>query len=365
MSAAIPRPTKPAGRRKIPRRVRRRCAAVLLAGVALAGVGALLGCAGARQSQGTGPPPKPLVWPAPPDPPRVAFVRAIGRPADVGVKATGFGRFTRWLTGSAKGNEPLVKPFGIALDEHDNLCLTDTGASAVCYFDRANVKWRRWDRVGKLRFASPVAVARRQGIFYVADPGRASVVVFDDAGKLLFQITNRLTHPSGLVLVGERLFVTDAHRHCVVSFDLRGRHLAEFGRRGSGPGEFNFPTHIAADGNGHLLVTDSMNGRVQILDADGRCLGQIGSLGDSPGHFSRPKGAAADALGHVYVIDALFDNLQVFDRAGRFLLHLGDAGSEPGQFWLPNGVAISRANEIFVTDSYNRRVQVFQYVGSP
>ena len=104
---------------------------------------------------------------------------------------------------------------------------------------------------------------------------------------------------------------------------------------GNGPGEFNFPTHIAADRQGDLYVTDSMNSRIVRLDPEGRFKNQIGAQGDGPGHFSRPKGVAVDTFGHVYVMDAVFDNIQIFDREGQYLLALGELGSEPGQFWLP------------------------------
>jgi DNA-binding beta-propeller fold protein YncE len=319
----------------------------------------LAGCSTTPKS----PPPTPIVWPSPPEAPRIAYVQSISRPADLGSKQSAFTRFGHWITGSDKGNELLVRPFGVALDEHDNLCLTDTGANRVCYFDGAKRKWESWDHIGRLRFSAPVAVARSQGTFYVADSGLASVLAFDQGGKLLLQITNHLDRPSGLAILGGQLFVADSRRHCLVVFDLRGNFQREFGRRGLAPGQFNFPTHLAVDAQGDLLVTDSMNSRVQVLDAQGAYKGEIGKIGDSPGHFSRPKGIAVDSAGHVYVMDGLFDNLQIFDQAGRLLLNLGEAGSGPGEFWLPNGIAIRRNGEILVADSYNRRVQVFKYIG--
>lgn len=309
--------------------------------------------------------PSSLVWPPPPAPPRIAYVNSISRPADAGSKPNAWGRIANWITGASKGDESLVKPFAIALDEKDNLCLTDTGANVVCYLDRTKQKWFRWDKVGHIRFLAPVAIARRGKTFYVADSSLAAVVAFDDKAKLLFTITNGLIRPAGLDLAGQRLLVADSQRHCILTYDLAGRLIGQFGRRGTGPGEFNFPTHIRTDVAGEIYVTDSMNSRVQRFDAQGRYQNQIGRIGDSPGHFSRPKGIAVDTIGHVYVVDALFDNVQVFDRAGQFLLNLGEAGSRPGQFWLPNGIAISRRNEIFVADSYNRRVQVLQYIGQP
>jgi DNA-binding beta-propeller fold protein YncE len=304
-----------------------------------------------------------LVWPPPPDDPRVAFIQHIVTPEDVGARVSGLRRFANWITGADKGKESLSKPFGVALDELDNLCITDTGANVVCYFDHKQKQWYRWDRIGEIRFASPVAVAKRGNAIFVADSALGRVIVFDTSGKLLFQISRGLERPSGLATSGERLFVADSQAHDVAIFDLQGNFISRFGGRGAGPGEFNFPTHVAADSRGQVFVTDSMNSRVQVFDTSGNFQRQFGGLGDGRGHFSRPKGLATDTSGRVYVIDALFGNFQVFDPDGRLLLDVGRPGSEPGEFWLPNGIAISRDNRIFVADAYNSRIQVLKYVG--
>jgi DNA-binding beta-propeller fold protein YncE len=336
-----------------------------LMGVLAASVSALLlaGCGGANRTRSAAPETESIVWPEPPQMARIAYSRVVMRPADLGIKRSGFTRFGQWLTGSDKGNEPFIKPFGIAFDEQDNLCITDTGANVVCLYDRAKRKWHRWEKAGKIRFSSPVAVARRNGIIYVADSGLGSVIAFDDAGKSRFVITNHLQRPSGIAIRTNEVFVADSQRHKVVVFDLFGNFLREFGQRGTADGEFNFPTHLCVDSVGHVVITDSMNARVQVFDCSGSFLGQLGALGDSSGQFSRPKGAAVDGLGYVYVLDAMFDNVQVFDKKGVFLLNFGRAGTQPGEFWLPNGIAINQANEIYVADSYNRRIQIFKYIG--
>jgi hypothetical protein len=323
----------------------------------------LISCARQHSPAPPATPAKQLVWPEPPDTARVAYVQSVQRPADIGIKLSAFKRFGHWLTGSEKGNEALMKPFGLSLDENDNLCLTDTGANAVCFYDRAKKKFQRWDKIGPWHFIAPVAAVHSKEVFYVADSGLGRIIAFNEAGKLVFETTNHLARPSGLVLFQDQLFVADAQLHRVVVFDRQGHFQSQFGRRGVAEGEFNFPTHIAADGRGNLLVTDSINQRIQIVDTHGQFKGQLGSAGDSPGHFSRPKGVAADSFGHIYVVDALFDNIQIFDDAGRLLLNLGETGGGAGEFWLPNGIAISRNNEIYVADSYNHRLQILKYIG--
>ena len=316
--------------------------------------------------------PKPVaaistpVWPSPPDEPRIAYAGSYSSPRDVGQSESVLTRVGHWLTGENGESLALHKPCGLALDENGNLCVTDTGAKTVCLLDFKNKTWRRYASAGKTPFAMPVAVAKRNGIFYVADSSLGKVLAFSTDGRLGFEITNALVRPAGLAIAGTQLAVVDSQAHAVFVFDLAGKYLFAFGQRGTGDGEFNFPTHIAADGQGRWLVTDSMNCRVQIFSAAGKFLSQFGGNSDTPGHFARPKGVAADASGRIYVADALFDNVQIFTSAGQLLLTVGSAGGgAPGKFDLPAGMVISADNRIFVADSMNRRVQEFEYIGQP
>ena len=304
-----------------------------------------------------------LVWPPAPDEARIAYVGSISSPADIGLSPSGFKRAMNFLTGTAPERHRFIKPLGIALDESGNLCVTDTGNNTVSYLDLKKKTWRHWEAVGKTRFAAPVSIARKTGIFYVADSELGKVFVFGEDGREVLTISKPLQRPVGLAISGESLAVVDSQTHAVFVFDLRGALQFQFGQRGGAPGEFNFPTHIATDGAGHWLVTDSLNSRVQVFDAQGKFLSQIGSGGDAPGHFGRPKGVAADSAGHIYVLDAVFDTMQVFDLSGQFLLTLGSGGAKPGEFALPSGIAIGTSNHIYVADSYNQRVQIFKYVG--
>lgn len=304
-----------------------------------------------------------LVWPPPPDEPRVAYVRSFNNPANLGLKPSALKRIGNWITGATASDRSMINPLAIAVDEKGILCVTDTGAKTVCCVDIAAKRWMQWDHVGRLHFQAPVGIAKRGNTIFVADSALGEVVAFDTNGKLLFEIKQGLGRPSGLAILGERLFVTDVEHHCIVVFDLRGNKLSAFGKRGTGAGEFNFPTHATADNHGHLLISDSMNSRVQAFDAAGKFLAEIGSAGDTSGHFGRPKGVAVDSFGHIYIADAVFDNIQVFDFSGRLLLILGETGSGPGQFGLPNGLAVGPDNQIYVADACNHRVQIFKYVG--
>ena len=338
----------------------------LAGGLFCSGMAALLSAGATLPADGwVAPDAVPQLWPPPPAAARISTEGRFASPADLGIQPTWFDRLANVFTGGNRGTEKLVKPCGVAVDEAGNLCVTDTGTNVVWFFDRGRRRYTRWEQIDKVRFVLPVAVAKADGIIYVADSGLSQVVAFTENGRLRFRLHGAFTRPAGLALAGGKLYVADSGAHCVLIFDRQGQPQGRFGARGVAPGTFNFPTHIAADAQGRLYVTDAMNSRVQVFDAAGQVLGSLGSLGDGSGHFSRPKGVAVDRLGHVYVADALFDNIQVFNPDGQFLLDLGSSGSAAGEFWMPAGMAISRDNRIFVADSYNGRVQVLRYIGQP
>ncbi len=309
--------------------------------------------------------PRAPAWPGPPAQSYIVYSNSISRPADVGAKPAALRRFSSWVTGATQDAGEFEKPFGLALDSSGNLLITDTGTRSVSVLELARKRWLHWDAIGEIHFECPVAIARLGPMLFVADSALGKIIAFDEKGKLQFELTRELERPTGLAAGPDRLFVADSQRHQVVIFSGRGELISKFGSRGSGPGEFNFPTHVAVDSAARIYVTDSMNSRVQVFDPQGKFLRTIGGPGDKPGQFSRPKGVALDPAGHIYVVDALFDNVQIFDDQSRLLLNWGESGSDAGQFWLPNAIAISPNNEIYVADSFNRRIQVFRYTGKP
>jgi len=303
------------------------------------------------------------VWPEPPASPRIGYLFSFSSAADLGMRRSGWNRLLGWLTGAGKSITAFSRPFGIAVDRDGNICMTDTGTARVWFFDLKKRSFETWDKIGPYRLVSPVSIARDNGVFYVADSALGRVLAFRSGKELIGDFSTEIGQPSGLAVAAGRLYVADVAKHRIGVFDLEGHFLKAIGHRGDGPGEFNFPTHVAVDSAGRILVTDAMNTRIQIFEPDGSYRGSIGKLGDASGHFGRPKGVAVDRLGNVYVADALFDNFQIFDIEGRFLLNIGESGQGDAEFWMPAGMAAGTDGIILVADSYNHRVQVFEVIG--
>lgn len=262
----------------------------------------------------------------------------------------------------------LYRPQAGVVDETGRILVTDLGRSAVYVFDEPSATLTVWEQAdGNRGFVAPVGIALGPaGQVFVADAELGLVARLDREGNALSPIgKGQLARPTGLAFDAAtgRLFVTDTREHKVKVFDLEGKLLAAWGEFGEGPGQLNFPTHLALAGS-RIYVSDTLNARIQTFStADGRWLGHVGRRGLYIGNLVRPKGVAVDGEGNLYVIESYFDHLLVFNRQGDFLMPIGGVGERAGRFHLPAGVWTDARNRVFIADTLNARVSVFQYLG--
>ena len=326
--------------------------------LALAGGG--LACAATpRQPTPTPDERVDLVWPPPPAPARIAWEGSFTLPRDVRLGPGVWRRARRLVFGGP--DDSLVQPQGIAA-VNDVVYVTDPGRPRGLVYDRGRRRFTSLDATRTRPWEVPTSVAATtDGVLFVADAVGALYRLAPPWHEAVRLDWPGLERPVA-VTVDEsrgRLYVLDAAHHAMFWGTLEGAYVGRAGERGSAPGQFNFPTHLAVAPDGTILVTDAMNFRVQRLSPDGAPLSAFGKLGDGTGDFAKPKGIAVDETGTVYVVDAMFDVVQLFDTEGRLLLWFGGSGYQPGRFWLPTGIALDAAGRIYVADSYNRRVQIF------
>jgi DNA-binding beta-propeller fold protein YncE len=108
--------------------------------------------------------------------------------------------------------------------------------------------------------------------------------------------------PSDVIVAPDGdIFVADGHggdsNNRIVKFDRNGKYIKEWGKKGTGPGEFDIPHALAFDSKGRLYVGDRNNNRIQIFDQDGKYI-------DQWPQFSRPSGIFIDRHDNIYVADS-------------------------------------------------------------
>jgi len=335
-----------------------------MVGLMVAACAATVGAADKKQAA----PAPALVWPLPPDLPRVRYVTAYHGVDDFKKKSGSRWKSVLLGADADKPSTQLMKPYGIAVGTDGRVFVTDTAARRVFVFDPDAKSVSFIGEKGATKIVKPIGVAvDAAGTVFIADATLKRVFGYRPDGSLAIAIGHdgELQNPSGLALDRQRrqLYVADAKKHQVLCYSSAdGILIRTIGKRGVESGEFNFPTNLSVDREGRLYVTDTLNFRVQIFDASGAIVKSIGSQGDGPGHLNRAKGVGVDSEGHVYVADTSFNNFQIFDSDGTILLFVGTTGEGPGEFLLPAGLFVDDEDRIYVADQGNARVQVFQRV---
>lgn len=307
-------------------------------------------------------------WPSPPDPARVRYVDELTSARDVNPRIEASEVWNELLYGP-KPPAALVNPSGVAVHPlRTQVAVADPQGKCVHVFDWTKRQYAAITTVDSSEdlVESPVSAVWVQSSLWVADakkPGLARLALNEkgewQSGRWLGAAFQR---PAGLAFnpKNQLCYATDAAEHQVVAMEASGSIAFEFGSQGAGPGQFNFPTHVACGPDGSIVVADSMNFRIQRFGPDGTFLSEFGRKGDAAGDLALPKGVAVDTAGNIWVVDAHFENVQAFTPEGRLLMSLGREGHDPGEFWLPNGLCIDTQNRMWVADTYNNRVQVFQ-----
>lgn len=276
----------------------------------------------------------------------------------------GFGQWVGNLVFGKKTSD-LTKPVSMLMSENNKLWILDQGSQTVYATDDKHKGNLQPLKKNKTTFPSLVGICsfENKEILFT-DSYLNKIFVLSSDGQSYRNLNDSLVlqQPTGIAFseVTGEIWVVETAVHRIAVLDTKGNLIRTIGTRGSGWGEFNYPTNIWIDKNGNVYIIDSMNFRIQVLNSSGDVFSVFGKEGDASGYFARPKGIATDSYGNIYVTDALFNVVQIFDVYGNFLFNFGSQGHDAGQFWMPSGIYIDADNKIYVADSYNSRIQEFQ-----
>jgi sugar lactone lactonase YvrE len=185
-----------------------------------------------------------------------------------------------------------------------------------------------------------------------------------------------MTEPTGIGVLGNRVYVTDSAWRTVRAYTRNGGYLFDFGGISDGASKLLVsPVHVAVDKTGDVWVTDRGLRGVYIFDANGKFLRKFVPDGNAKFSWS-PLAIAFGSDGDVYISDVgdtTKHRILVFAPDGRLITQWGhtqqvvSVDDSPGNFLFPNGVAVKGTGPdalVFVADGNNRRVQVFKADGT-
>jgi sugar lactone lactonase YvrE len=131
--------------------------------------------------------------------------------------------------------------------------------------------------------------------------------------------------------------------------------LGTAGVAGGGPNHFNEPSDVITARSGDIFVADGHSGqnpnvppdyvsRIVKFSKDGTFIKEWGKLGTGPGEFRNAHALGIDSRGRLFVCDRGNSRLQIFDLNGKFL-------EEWTQFGRPSGLYIDKNDKLYVMDA--------------
>ena len=202
--------------------------------------------------------------------------------------------------------------FGVAVDDNDNVYVTDCDSGSILKFDKQCVKIKAMKPAVKdfaargiavfgdhvivvdihnhqlLVFTTdlclektidcqsgrPVGVAcDPDGNIYVSNFGDNCIQVFNTQGAFQYSFidkgttSRKLDSPHSICVAGDLVYISESwgNADCVSVFTKEGKYITSFGKKGSEEGEFNRPSGLAVDSDGVLHVSDWGNKRLQLF----------------------------------------------------------------------------------------------------
>ena len=219
--------------------------------------------------------------------------------------------------------------------------------------------WGSTSAVDVDRDGTSIWVAERCGANTCAGKMDPPILKFDQSGTLVKSFGGGMfVFPHGIAVDKDgNIWVTDGQGrdgkgHQVFKFSPDGEVLMTLGKAGvagDGPDTFNQPDDVAIAPNGDIFVSDGHtpamgNARVMKFAKDGKFIKQWGRHGSGPGEFEVPHALAFDSRGRLFVGDRANNRIQIFDQDGNFI-------DQWKQFSRPSGVYIDNHDVIYVTDS--------------
>ena len=262
------------------------------------------------------------------------------------------------------GEQILKKPFGVAVNQQDQIAVSDVGNHEIHLFksDGTHIKSFGGKGAQHGEFDFPSGTVYHGDNIIVAEQSNHRVQVLSRQGGYLRHfggegsLDHQLNLPAGLYINSDgNIIVADKDNKLIKIFSADGQYLNKLGTEGS----FTKPFHCIQHDN-YLIVSDAGDNSVKLFDRKGNFLYKFGKKGNGDGKLNTPVCLFMDKAGHLMVCDMSNNRIQVFDLSGKFVAKFGTKGSGLGEFSGPVSAAVLSDGKIVVSDNGNSRIQIFE-----
>lgn len=249
---------------------------------------------------------------------------------------------------------------GVATDSDGNVIIFHRGEHPIRVYDKEGQYVRSFGN-GLFSSAHGLRVDGDDNI-WVTDNANHTVTKFSPEGDILMTLgkkdepgedSNHFFKPADIAFAQNGdLYVADGYGNSrVVKFDKDGKYLLAWGKKGTGPGEFNLPHAVRLDKQDNIYVADRENDRIQVFDSTGHFLREFGGFA--------PFGLFITSDQVLHVADGRANKAIRMTLHGSVIESWGSTGAEPGNFQLPHGLTVGTDGAIYISEIIGKRVQKF------
>ena len=263
------------------------------------------------------------------------------------------------------GEQILKFPWGVAVNERDEIAVSDVGNHKIHLFQRDGTHIKSFGEHGAQHgeFDCPCGIVFHGANIVVAEQSLNSRVqeLSREGGYLHHfggkgSLDHQLHFPAGLSIDSNgNIIVADMGNKLIKIFSAAGQFLNKLSTEGSSTKPYHCIQH-----DNYLIVSDNGDHFVKLFDRKGNFLYKFGKKGNADGGFDPPSCLSMNKAGHLMVCDCDNHRIQVFDLSGKFVATFGTKGRGMGEFNLPVSAAVLSDGKIVVSDFGNNRIQIFE-----
>ncbi|MCW3096792.1 MAG: repeat containing protein [Chthonomonadaceae bacterium] len=262
-----------------------------------------------------------------------------------------------WTNFGSKGSKEATE-FGsvsdVAVDSKRRIYGVDQERNRVVRIDDMSGKGLiAFGKPGKQRgqFNYPCGICiDAQDRIYVTDtsaemgPKANRVIRMDDMTGKNWQVFDLLEEPTGVSVDKDgRIYIANYAGSSITRIDsMDGKGVKEFGKEGSGKGEFSLPFRIALDAQNRIYVSDFGNHRiVRIDDMTGKNWTTFGTKGKGVNQLGSAGAIAFDRQGRIYLGDRANNRIiRIDDMTGKNWVAFAPSQKDPHHFFSVSGICV-------------------------
>lgn len=251
---------------------------------------------------------------------------------------------------------------GVFFDEHKKrLYVADSSNSRILSYDSEFKYLSAFQPGGDLKYPTSL-VRTSDGRFLVVEPSKKGVLAIDIERKSIDLVNFSkvpeadVFYPGNIAIdSADNIYIVDRSNTRVLLFNSNLQFRREVLK--DNKTKIN---DIKIDKQGNLYTLSTVEGIIRKYDSSGKKILEFGKRGKGKSEFNFPVSLAVDQKGLIYVVDQHKSKILVFDSKGKSLFDFSKLGWKEGRLAYPSFMFINNFGTIFIVDRDNSRISIFK-----